>query len=52
MQEGINVNFVEQMPDDDKILVRTYERAWKTKPCPAAQVSQPQLWFATTMSRV
>jgi len=26
MQEGINVNFVEQLPDDDKILVRTYER--------------------------
>ena len=25
-QEGINVNFVEQLPDDDKILVRTYER--------------------------
>jgi diaminopimelate epimerase len=25
-EEGINVNFVEQLPDDDKILVRTYER--------------------------
>ena len=25
-QEGINVNFVEQLPDEDKILVRTYER--------------------------
>jgi diaminopimelate epimerase len=25
-QEGINVNFVEQLPDQDKILVRTYER--------------------------
>jgi diaminopimelate epimerase len=25
-KEGINVNFVEQLPDEDKILVRTYER--------------------------
>jgi diaminopimelate epimerase len=25
-QEGINVNFVEHLSDDDKILVRTYER--------------------------
>jgi diaminopimelate epimerase len=25
-QEGVNVNFVEQMPDEEKILVRTYER--------------------------
>lgn len=25
-QEGINVNFVEQQPDEDKILVRSYER--------------------------
>jgi len=25
-QEGINVNFVEQVPDEDKILIRTYER--------------------------
>jgi diaminopimelate epimerase len=25
-QEGINVNFVEQMDDPDKIFVRTYER--------------------------
>lgn len=25
-QEGVNVNFVEQLPDEDKILVRTYER--------------------------
>jgi diaminopimelate epimerase len=25
-QDGINVNFVEQLPDEDKILVRTYER--------------------------
>jgi diaminopimelate epimerase len=25
-QEGINVNFVEQLSDEDKILVRTYER--------------------------
>jgi diaminopimelate epimerase len=25
-QDGVNVNFVEQLPDEDKILVRTYER--------------------------
>jgi len=25
-QEGVNVNFVEHLSDDDKILVRTYER--------------------------
>jgi diaminopimelate epimerase len=25
-QDGINVNFVEQIPDEDNILVRTYER--------------------------
>ena len=25
-KEGVNVNFVEQLPDEDKILVRTYER--------------------------
>ena len=25
-KEGINVNFVEQLPDEEKILVRTYER--------------------------
>ena len=25
-QDGVNVNFVEQLPEDDKILVRTYER--------------------------
>jgi diaminopimelate epimerase len=25
-KEGINVNFVEQLPDEDMILVRTYER--------------------------
>lgn len=25
-EEGINVNFVEQLPEEDKILVRTYER--------------------------
>jgi diaminopimelate epimerase len=25
-QDGVNVNFVEQLPEEDKILVRTYER--------------------------
>ncbi|HEY2720412.1 MAG TPA: diaminopimelate epimerase [Chitinophagaceae bacterium] len=25
-QEGVNENFVEQVPDEDKILIRTYER--------------------------
>lgn len=25
-KEGVNVNFVEQLPDEDRILVRTYER--------------------------
>lgn len=25
-EEGINVNFVEQLPEADKIIVRTYER--------------------------
>ena len=32
-QDGVNVNFVEQLPDEDKILVRTYEVEDETWSC-------------------